>query len=179
MLHPRIAITLVLGLALSAAASAGTPTLPITASGGIHPVPHAAYMPDPAATYKVVFSMTRPSAKPDKVNPAIERVARAVNLYASAGVPVSHLKFVAIAAGPATSVVLDNAHYRAQYGVDNPNLKTIAQLHKIGVDVAVCGQAMAEHHYKDSWAAKDVTVALSSLTTITLLQQQGYALAPL
>jgi intracellular sulfur oxidation DsrE/DsrF family protein len=52
-------------------------------------------------------------------------------------------------------------------------------LRKAGVDVAVCGQAMAEHHYADEWASKDVTLSLSALTTITVLEQKGYALMPL
>jgi intracellular sulfur oxidation DsrE/DsrF family protein len=55
----------------------------------------------------------------------------------------------------------------------------IAQLHKAGITVAVCGQAVAEHHFQNAWVAKDVEVALSALTTITELEQQGYALMPL
>lgn len=167
-----------LGLLLSAGATA-TPSQAITASGNFQPLPHAAFQPSKTVTYKVVFGMTKASAEPGQVNPALERVARTVNLYVSAGVPLDHLKFVAVAYGPATALVLDNAHYRAQFGVDNPNLPVIAQLHQAGVTVAVCGQAVAEHHYQDAWVAKDAEVALSALTTITELQQQGYALMPL
>lgn len=165
-----------LGLLLGAAAAA--PAQAITAAGNFHPLPHAAFQPDRNATYKVVFGMTKPG-KPDQVNPALERVARTVNLYAAAGVPLDHLKFVAIAYGPATALVLDDAHYRAKFGTANPNLPVIAQLRKAGVTVAVCGQAVAENHFQDDWVAKDVDVALSALTTITELEQQGYALMPL
>lgn len=167
-----------LGLLLSAGATAA-PTQAITAAGNFHPLPHAAFQPSPGATYKVVFGMSRGSAKPDQVNPALERVARTVNLYAAAGVPLDHLKFVAVAYGPATALVLDDAHYRAKFGVANPNLPVIAQLRKAGVTLAVCGQAVAEHHFQNDWVAKDVEVALSALTTITELEQQGYALMPL
>jgi intracellular sulfur oxidation DsrE/DsrF family protein len=166
-----------LGLLLGAAAAAA-PAQAITAAGNFHPLPHAAFQPDRNATYKVVFGMTKPG-KPDQVNPALERVARTVNLYAAAGVPLDHLKFVAIAYGPATALVLDDAHYRAKFGTANPNLPVIAQLRKAGVTVAVCGQAVAENHFQDDWVAKDVDVALSALTTITELEQQGYALMPL
>jgi intracellular sulfur oxidation DsrE/DsrF family protein len=147
--------------------------------GHIEPLPKAAYQPDPHATYKVVFAMTAQSKAPEQVNPAIERVARAVNLYASAGVPLSHLKFVAIAYGHATSIALDDAHYKSAYGVANPNLPVIARLRKAGVDVAVCGQAVAEHKYQDDWIDPSVTLALSAITTITLLETQGYHLLPL
>lgn len=154
-----------------------TPT--ITHAGRIHPLPQAAYQPNRTITSKAVFTLTRPSNKPDAVNPALQRVARTVNLYTSAGVALDHLKFVAIAFGSATGIVLDNAHYRQQFGVDNPNLPVISELHKAGVDIAVCGQAVAEHHYSYDWVDQKVTLALSALTTITELQQQGYALVPL
>lgn len=154
-----------------------TPT--ITDAGKIHPLPHAAYQPDPDATYKVVFAMTRGSDDPGKISPALQRVARTVNLYADAGVPLKHMKFVAIASGAATAMALDDAHYKKQYGMANPNLPVIRQLRADGIDVAVCGQAVAEHHYQYDWVSKDVTVALSALTTITELQQKGYALMPL
>lgn len=154
-----------------------TPT--IVGAGKIHPLPQAAYQPDPTATYKVVFSLTRAAEKPDEVNPGIEHVARAVNLYHAAGVPLDHLKFVAIAAGAATAIALDDAAYRQQFGVPNPNLPAIAQLRKAGVDVAVCGQAMAEHHYDYAWKDARVTLALSALTTVTELENKGYALLPM
>lgn len=147
--------------------------------GKMHPLPKGAYQPDPQATYKVVFAMTAASKAPEEVNPAIERVARAVNLYVGAGVPLSHLKFVAVAYGAATSIALDDAHYKAAYGIANPNLPVIARLRKAGVDVAVCGQAVLEHHYQYEWIDSSVTVALAALTTITSLESQGYALMPL
>jgi intracellular sulfur oxidation DsrE/DsrF family protein len=153
-----------------------TPT--IVGAGKIHPMPQAAYQPDPAATYKVVFSLSHFGAKPTEVSSSLEHVARAVNLYVNAGVPLSHLKFVAIAAGPATPIALNDAQYRKKYGVANPNLAVIAQLRKAGVDVAVCAQAVAEHDFQYDWIDSHVTVALSGLTTVIDLQQQGYALMP-
>lgn len=153
-----------------------TPT--IHGAGKIHPMPDAAYQPDPHATYKVVFSLSHFGDKPTEVSSSLEHVARAVNLYVNAGVPLSHLKFVAIAAGPATPIVLNDEQYRKIYGVVNPNLAVIAQLRKAGIDVAVCAQAMAEHHFDYGWQDSHVTLALSGLTTVINLQQQGYALMP-
>lgn len=172
-------LCLAAGVAIAAPETAATRVAPIQSAGAFHPLPDAAYQPKPSAVYRVVFGLTQASAKPDQVNPALERVARTVNLYASAGVPLGHLKFVAVAYGPATALALDDEHYRAQFGTANPNLPAIRELRKAGVDVAVCGQAVLEHRYESAWVAKDVTVALSALTTITSLQQQGYALMPL
>lgn len=180
MFRPLVALLIALSL-FSTAAVAGddfwqTPT--IHDAGKIHPMPQAAYQPDRNATYKMVFLLSRPSAKPGEVNPALDHVARAVNLYVSAGVPLSHLKIVAVAAGPATELALNDEQYRKLYKVANPNLPVIAQLRKAGVDVAVCAQAMAEHHFDYSWKDSQVTLALSALTTVVDLQNQGYALMP-
>lgn len=181
MYRPFVSMLLALSL-LPAAASANdsfwqTPT--IAGAGRIHPLPQAAYQPDRNATYKVVFSLSKAGDKPTAVSPALERVARTVNLYVNAGVPLDHLKFVAVASGAATPIVLNDVQYRSKYGVANPNLPVIAQLRKAGVDVAVCGQAVAEHDFQYDWVDKQVTLALSALTTITELEQQGYALLPL
>jgi intracellular sulfur oxidation DsrE/DsrF family protein len=147
--------------------------------GTIHYLPDAAFKPDAKRSYKIVFSLTQASASPDQVNPALNHVARAVNLYVAAGVPLSHLKLVAIAYGAATPLALDDAHYRATFGVPNPNLPLIAELKQAGVTVAVCGQAVAEHHFDYGWIANDVTLALSGLTTVTTLESSGYVLMPL
>ena len=154
-----------------------TPT--INGAGKIHPLPQAAYQPDAKAIYKVVFGLTKGSDKPDQPNPGLERVARTVNLYVNAGVPLKHLHFVAVASGDATAIALNDAQYTKQFGVANPNLPIIAQMKKAGVDVAVCGQAVAEHNYDYAWIDSHVTLALSALTTVTELQQKGYALMPL
>jgi len=147
--------------------------------GKMHPLPKAAYRPKKGEIYKVVFSLTRGASKPAEINPGLDHVARAVNIYASAGVPLSHLKFVAILYGPATEAALDDEHYREKFGQANPNLALIRTLRKAGVDIAVCGQAVAEHGYHYDWIAPEVTLALSALTTITVLEHQGYALMPM
>jgi intracellular sulfur oxidation DsrE/DsrF family protein len=165
------------GMADAAEPEMVTPGIP--GEGPIHPLPDAAYQPKRDATYKVVFALTRAGDTPQDVSPSLLRVARTVNLYVSAGVPLNHLKFVAVAYGPATPSVLDDEHYKAKFNVPNPNLALIHKLHAAGVDVAVCGQAVIESKFEYAWIAKDVTLSLSALTTITVLQQQGYALMPL
>lgn len=160
-----------------AAASWVTPV--IQGYGRINPLPHAAYQPDARKIYRIVFDLTAAPATPREVNPALDRVARTVNLYAASGVPLNHLKFVAVAHGRATALALDDAHYVAAYGVSNPNLPLIALLRKHGVDVAVCGQAVAELGFQYDWIDPSVTLSLSALTTISVLEQEGYALMPL
>lgn len=178
-------LTVALSIAVAAGAKAAdfgagfwvTPAIP--GYGKMHPLPRAAYKPRAGQTYRIVFALTAAAKAPGEVNPALERVARTVNLYVASGVPLSQLRFVAVAYGQATSLALDDAHYEAAYGMPNPNLPLIALLRKAGVDVAVCGQAVAEHEFQYDWVDSSVTLALSALTTITSLEQQGYHLMPL
>lgn len=144
--------------------------------GKIHPLPHAAYRPDANKTYKIIFLITKASKTPDTVNSGLDHVARTVNLYGNSGVRKENLKIVAVISGEATMVTLNNEAYRKLTGQDNPNLQLIAALHRAGVDVTVCGQAIPEHHYDYNDILPDVTLSLSALTTVTTLENQGYAL---
>ena len=146
--------------------------------GKVHPLPQAAYQPRPDDTYSVVFSITKPAAKPGDTSPSLRNVARVVNLYASAGVPLSHLRFVVVIDGEAIDAVLDNSHYREKYVVDNPNLALIRTLRNAGIDVAACGQTLTQLG-QEGWVSPEVTLALSGFTTILNLEHQGYALMPL
>lgn len=177
---PMLVAVLAAALVLPVQARDGfwsTPT--IHGHGKIHYVANAVHKPDPSQVYKVVFTLTKGSKAPDKVNGPLDHVARTVNIFVAAGVPLDHLKIVAVTAGPATPIVLDNAHYRAKFGVDNPNLPLIRQLTRDGVEISVCAQAMGEHHFKYGWQARDVTLSLSALSTVITLQHQGYALEPM
>lgn len=154
-----------------------TPT--IQNYGKMHYLPNGAYQPEKGTTYKIIFSLTKGAKTPADVNPALDHVARTVNLYVAAGVPVSHLKFVAVAYGEATPLALSDAAYQAKFGTANPNLPLIAALRHAGVDIAVCGQAVAEHHFEYSDVDNSVTTSLSGLTTITTLEHKGYTLMPM
>lgn len=150
----------------------------VQSAGKIHPVDAKNYIPSAKEQHKVVFAMSRatPDDKVAKVNPALERVARTVNLYASAGVPVKNMKFVAVAYGSAIPLTFNNETYKSKFGVDNPNLKVIAELKKLGVDIVACGQALAEADVPVEMIDSNVTLALSALTTVTVLQSKGYSL---
>lgn len=148
----------------------------IKSDGPMHPLPDAAYQPSKTATYKAIFAVTRPSRGAHDPDGGLTPVARAVNIFASAGVPLGHLKFVVLIYGmEASPMVLDNAHYKARFGKDNPNLAVIHELTKAGIKVVVCGQALAGAGIEHAWVDPDVTIALSALSTMVILQDQGYA----
>lgn len=165
------------GAGLAAPAHAAGPkwTYPaIPGFGPVHPLPDVAMQPNKTTVYKAVFDVTSAIKDPAKPNPGLNHVARAVNVFASAGVPLSHLDFVAVLHGPSTPAVLDNAHYRAKYNVDNPNIKLISELKKAGVKVEVCGQALADLDFEHAWVNKDVTITLSALADLVIYGNEGY-----
>ena len=165
--------------AMAAEMSFKTPVINGVGQIRSQPAQDLTYQPDVDKDYKAVFNLTRAAGEPDQVSQGLQHVARAVNLYAEANVPLERLDFVVVISGKATPVVLDNEHYRAKFGVDNPNLPVIEQLSKVGVDVVVCSQALAMLGYPDSGVDKHVRLALSALTAVIELQQEGYALVPL
>jgi len=172
-----IALGALLVAAPALAADAGFWTYPaIKDFGPVHQWPGDTVMPDKNTTYKAVFDLTKPSKASDKVSPALTQIARAVNVFASAGVPLNHLKFVVIAHGPATTDILNDKAYEIKFHTHNPNLAVLEALHKAGVELLVCGNALAENHLTPADAVEYVKPALSALSTLVILQNQGYAL---
>ncbi|WP_313684245.1 DsrE family protein [Pantoea sp.] len=147
----------------------------INGYGKIHYEPDAAFKPVAGLSNKIVFQLTKNEGDIARPNLGLERVARVVNLYIASGVPAEQLHFVVSVTGDATPAMLDNAHFKQFYGTDNPNLPLIAELNKQGVKVSVCDQSVAFHHYPNDWIDKSVIHALSSPTTVSTLQNQGYA----
>lgn len=173
---PMTAAILLTVAAATAQAATGNPTHPAIAHyGGIHPRPNAAEQPSPKKHYKVVFDISKHGKAKDQPNPALDVVARQVNIFASAGVPLDYLNFVAVIRGPATASVLTDAAYTKQFGHKNPNTPLIAALHKAGVKVEVCGQALAGHKYPNNSVNPKVTIALSAFSTFAIYEKRGYA----
>ena len=144
--------------------------------GPVHPLPNAAVQPDKSLDYKILFDVTKASKYKNQANPALDHIARLINVYASAGMMPDKLKLVAVIHGPATPVVLNNEAFKSKFGINNPNIELIKDLKKNGVIFYVCGQALADNNYKHEWVNKDITVALSALTVVPTYQLKGYAL---
>jgi intracellular sulfur oxidation DsrE/DsrF family protein len=168
-------------LAVAAAAVAAQPAPfwhypAIQGFGPEHVWPAVVARPRAGKTYKALFDLTQGNPAAGKLNPGLDHVARTINIFAAAGVPVGHLRFAVIIHGPATQIVLDAAAYRAKFGHPNPNLALIAALRKAHVDLMVCGNALGDMHLTPAEVNPDIHVALSALSTLVILQNRGYAL---
>jgi len=179
-----IAGTFALGLGASGAVAAGTDASAKTVwvnpvvkdYGRMHPVPYGALQPDPDKTWKVVFDVNNGSNDSDGVNSALWHVARAVNVYAEAGVDHEHRKFAVVLHGGATKDALSAEAYKAKFGHDDPNTKLIAELAAAGVHFYVCGQALADNGFTPDQVSSHVDVALSALAAVPVLEREGYQL---
>ncbi len=133
------------------------------------------FLPNKHTTYKALFDITK-SKHMDKLNGSLGHAARTVNAFAIMGVPLRNLKFALVVHGPATSVVLSAKAFKAKFGYANPNLKVIDALAKAGVDLTVCGNALADNGYTPSEVNPKFKIALSAISTLVILQDKGYAL---
>ncbi len=88
--------------------------------------------------------------------------------------------------GPATKAALSHEGYAKHtdsYLADkgktkNPNLELLAKLQEAGVEIFVCGQALAHQGYATSEVASEVKVAVSAATVNINFQMDGYAYIP-
>lgn len=182
-----LATAAILGLAVSVLAQQPNEKLvfPIIPKvGGVVPLPNGTVVPLPNAAEpplkgaKVVFDITA-DAKPADLNKGLERVARLLNLYGSVGFKASDVKIALVLHGEATKSALVDDAYKQRFGTPrNPNLALIAELRKAGVEVFVCGQALAYKGFKKSEVAKGVKVAFAALTVIINKQAAGYSYVP-
>ncbi len=176
-----------IAVALLAANPTAEPTFEhpvIKQHGGIVPLPDAAQQPQPNS--KVLLDIIS-DEKSGGVIKGFDRAALILNQYSEAGAGPDHgFKLAVILHGPATKAALHDEAYarhmkpyaRAQGTAKNPDLPLIRELRQHGVEVFVCGQALAHQGYALDEVAPEVTVAVSAATVNINLQTDGYAYIP-
>lgn len=145
----------------------------IKSAGEIVALPEAAFQP--RAGVRVVFDVTAQDS-PEKVAKGLDRVARFINLYSSGGVEPSKMKIAIVFHGEATRAVLSSEAYSKQTGVrENPHLELLRTLKRDGVQLYVCGQALAHHGYASRDVVPQVRVATAAMAVIVQSQMDGYS----
>jgi intracellular sulfur oxidation DsrE/DsrF family protein len=175
-------ITLVFALSLAPVSTPAAPPWPapvapaISGADGFVIIPGAVLPPERDRTYRAVFDATRAAEQPDQLVPALNMAGSELNGLGASHVPLSQANFVVVFHGPAVDGILDAAHYREKFHVDNPNLPVLAAMRKAGVQLYVCGQYLAFEHIDPHTLSPDVKVASDALIVLIRHQNDGYAL---
>src|SRR5205809_1603382 len=106
-------------------------------------IPNVAKAPSKKIVYRAVWDAKQGADAADHILPALNMAGSELNALGATGVPLANAKFVVVFHGAAMDGILDDAHYRAKFGVPNPNLNVLAAMKKAGVELYVCGQYMA------------------------------------
>ena len=130
------------------------------------------------AMYKAVFDVASYSEDVSKLSRRLESVARFINMHVRNGTPLDSMKIAVVLHGRAVKTVMTHAAYRERFEMDNPNLELVKRLHAAGVQFYMCGQSIAFTGVDKEELAEPVNVALSAMTMLTVLQNDGYALLP-
>lgn len=128
--------------------------------------------------YKAVFDLGAYPGELTALNRRLVSVARLLNMHVRNGTPLGNMDLAVVVHGAALKNVLTNEAYRARYDTDNPNLELLQKLHAAGVAIYVCGQSMAFGKVTKDELASPAQVALSAMTMLIVLQEDGYALLP-
>ncbi|MBI1314710.1 hypothetical protein GC176_25740 [bacterium] len=175
-LAPLAAIAVSCGFALGAAEQAWLHPV-IEGHGAVVRLPEAADQPVDGSKICVDVTQGGPS---DRINPAIEKLARYLNIYLGAGRTPATVRISAVLHGDAALVALNDEAYARRFNVaENPNLPLIRRLRQAGVELLVCGQALAHKQANSADVATDVQVAVSALTVNVNRQRAGFAYIPL
>lgn len=171
---------LALGTSLAAQTPAGEPrfTGPAIANfGKVANLPNAAQQPRDGS--KILVDVTK-GGDPAKLNPAIEKMARFVNIYRGAGKRSAKVTIAAVVHGDATFAVLNHEAYAQRFdGQKNPNAECLRKLHEHGVKIYVCGQSLLLKGGRPAEVGRHVEVAVSGLSAMVNLQDEGHRYIPL
>ena len=172
------ALVVLLGLCVTPAVGQERPTTGplVPGFGPVFEIPGAEFPIDPDADYWAVFDVAQSSEDPAERNRRLESAARYLNMHARSGVDPDRMRVALVVHGGAGKDLLDDDAYRERYGVGNPNTALLAALDRAGVEIYLCGQTAAARGLPTDRLAEPVGVALSAMTALVALQNEGYRL---
>ena len=146
--------------------------------GKVYTITNPDFKTDSTAQFKAVFDVARSFDDPAKPNALIETVARFINMHREAGVPAENIKVALVIHGSAYNDILKNEIYQKKFPeiTTNPNAELISQLSDQGVQVILCGQTAAHRKITKAQTLPEVKIALSAMTALVQLQNEGYQL---
>lgn len=148
----------------------------IQSAGAVWTVDKPDYPTDINKEFKAVFDIMNSPESPNQLNSSIETVARYLNMHAQHGVPPEQIRAVMVVHNKASKDLLKNEHYERRFGVANPNSTILQELMDNGVAVIFCGQSSIARDIPREETLSGVQLALSAMTALISLQDEGYRL---
>ena len=144
--------------------------------GAVSKINNPDYTTDTSATFKVVFDIMDSPDDLSALNAKIETAARFLNMHAQSGVPKENMKVALVVHNKASKDIITNAAYQQRFGTDNPNAKMIKALLDAEVAIIFCGQSSVSRNFPMDDVQPGVQLALSAMTALIQLQNEGYRL---
>ena len=148
---------------------------------GVFPVSGVTEVPDPNMQYKLLFEAAQrnPDSLLNEPDENLVEVARIINLHVASGIPLKNISVVVVVHSGALNSLRTDPSYQKRFKMDNPNLKVIKDLEKLGVRFIACGQAMDFVGIKNNELLPEVKVSFTAQTALTGYQLKGYVLKTL
>jgi intracellular sulfur oxidation DsrE/DsrF family protein len=145
---------------------------------GVVPVNNANEIPDPKISYKLLFEVTanNPDSTISEINYGLVEVARIINLHVASGVPLKNIIPVIVVHAGALHALKNNEYFQKKYKIDNPSIKLIGELEKVGAKFVACGQAMSFLDIQKEAFLPIVHVSVTAKTAISGYQLKGFVL---
>jgi intracellular sulfur oxidation DsrE/DsrF family protein len=154
------------------------PLLKAGDNSGVAQVTDVSEIPDPNIDYKLLFDfvVNNPDSLAKELNDGLVEIARRLNLHAASGIPAKRIFPVIVIHAGAVNAVKTNAAYQKKYKTDNPNIKLIDEMKKLGVKFIVCGQSMVFTDTKKEDLLPDIKISVTAQTALSGYQLKGYVM---
>ncbi len=142
--------------------------------GEVYTVETSGFPTDTLLNFKVVFDIMESPESHTQINRQIETVARFLNMHSQNGVSPKQLMVYMVFHNEATKDIITDDAYTERFNTKNPNADLMNQLMDAGVGVVLCGQSSKARNVPISEAFTGVRLALSAMTALIQLQEEGY-----
>ncbi len=144
--------------------------------GPTYPIEDPEFKTELSEAYKVVFDISKAPENPAQINKYIEGVARFLNMHHEAGKPMNTISVYVVVHGEAANSLLKNEFYKEIYQQKNPNIGLLEALSQNNVEILLCGQTAVHRNITKERRIPETSLALSAMTALIQLQNDGYRL---
>jgi intracellular sulfur oxidation DsrE/DsrF family protein len=142
------------------------------------PVPAVDFPGDTTVTYRFAWALAAAADSAHRITSGFLAPARVFNTLTEDGVAPERVHLAIVARGPAAIAMLDNAAYQRRFGIDNPNLPLLRELHERGVLLVVCGQTVMGNQLARADFPDFVQLSRAATVAKATLAARGYVFNP-